>query len=268
MSVLDALLILVVTVGFAAVACEVSRAINARRSVVRYPEITSERPNDLNFGFAIILGFVLVAALGNFQDARDAATTEARAVTTMSRSALGLPAPLRDDLSHQLVCYGRGIITYDWAATREGNDIGSPYPAATSDRIAQTLARASSLGTVQDAVISSLVDGENALSESRAQRLSTAQRLPALFWMMIVVGTGLVVALSAILMAQEYRYLQYLVAGGSALIIAFTIVLIGALDRPYSNQSPLPLVEPTAMRASLDSVIAFAPDPAVDRPCP
>lgn len=268
MSVIDALLILVATLGFAIVACEVSRAINARRSVVRYPDVTSERPNDLNFGFAIILGFVLVAALGNFQDAREAATTEARALTAMSRSALGLPAPLRDDLSHQLVCYGRDVVTYDWPAARGGDEAGSAYVSATSDRVSQTLARAASTGVVQDAVIASLIDGSSALSESRAQRLSTAQRLPALFWLMIIVGTGLVVSLSAILMAQEYRYLQYLVTGGSALIIAFTIVLIGALDRPYSNQSPLPVVEPVAMRDSVRSVVAFAPDPAVDRPCP
>lgn len=268
MSVLDAVLIIVATLGFAIVACEVSRAVNARRSVVKYPEITSERPNDLNFGFAIILGFVLVAALGNFQDAREAATTEARALTTMSRSSLGLPAPLRDDLSHQLVCYGRDVVAYDWPAMREGDSSGSPYVSATADRISQTLARAAGTRVVQDAVMASLIDGSSALSESRAQRVSTAQRLPALFWLMIIVGTGLVVSLSAILMAQEYRYLQYLVTGGSALIIAFTIVLIGALDRPYSNQSPLPLVEPIAMRESVASAIAFAPDPAVDRPCP
>ena len=204
----------------------------------------------------------------NFQDARQAATTEARALTTMSRSSLGLPAPLRDDLSHQLVCYGRDVIAYDWTATREGNGSGSPFVSATADRIAQTLARAASTRAVQDAVMSSLIDGSSALSESRAQRLSTAQRLPALFWLMIVVGTALVVSLSAILMAGEYRYLQYLVTGGSALIIAFTIILIGALDRPYSNQSPLPLVEPVAMHESVASAIAFAPDPAVDRPCP
>ena len=104
MTILYAVLVLLAIVGFGVAAVVYTRWRGRRGDFVRFPELAAERPNDLNFGFAIILGFVLVAALQNFQGAQQAAVTEGRALTTMSRSALGIPAQLRDDLSHQLVC--------------------------------------------------------------------------------------------------------------------------------------------------------------------
>jgi hypothetical protein len=264
-----AVLVLVGTLAVAVVAIVAARLYQRRRPLVRFPEIAAERPNDLNFGYAIILGFVLVAALGTFQDARQAATTEARAVTTLSRSALAMPPQLRDDLSHQLVCYAREVIAYDWGDRQaDGGAPGSRFVDATSDRISQTVARAADGSLVRDAALGALLEGEAQLREARAQRLEQASRLPVLFWVMIVIGAVMVITLSAVLMASEFAWLQAFITCGSALIIGFTLVLIGSLDEPYASSAPLPVVQSTAMQASLDSVVRFAADPAVDRPCP
>lgn len=269
MSNLSAILMLLGTLGVAVLAIVSARLYQRKHPLVRFPEIAAERPNDLNFGYAIILGFVLVAALGTFQDARQAATTEARAVTTLSRSALTMPPQLRDDLSHQLVCYAREVIAFDWGDSGvDGGAPGSRFVDATSDRISQTVARAAEGEAVRDAALGSLLQGEAQLREARAQRLEQASRLPVLFWVMIIIGAFMVITLSAVLMASEFAWLQAFITCGSALIIGFTLVLIGTLDQPYSSSAPLPVVEPTAMRSSLDSVIRFAADPAVDRPCP
>ena len=82
MTVLAAVLILLAIVAFGAVAVVYTRWRSRRGEIVRFPELAAERPNDLNFGFAIILGFVLVAALQNYQGAQQAAVTEGRALTT------------------------------------------------------------------------------------------------------------------------------------------------------------------------------------------
>ena len=272
MTVLAAVLILLAIVAFGAVAVVYTRWRSRRGEIVRFPELAAERPNDLNFGFAIILGFVLVAALQNYQGAQQAAVTEGRALTTMSRSALGIPAQLRDDLSHQLVCYGRDVIEYDWATNDSGSAGltagGSPFADASGDRISQTLARISTTDGVKDAVMGSLIDGETALREARAQRLDMGTHLPILFWAMVVVGAMLVIALSAVLMAEEFAWLQAFVVCGSAIIIAFTVILIGSLDRPYSGEWPLPVVQPTAMTRAVASISHFALDPKVDGSCP
>ena len=272
MTILYAVLVLLAIVGFGVTAVVYTRWRGRRGDLVRFPELAAERPNDLNFGFAIILGFVLVAALQNYQGAQQAAVTEGRALTTMSRSALGIPAQLRDDLSHQLVCYGRDVIEYDWA-TNDSESVGltaggSPFADASGDRISQTLARISTTDGVKDAVMGSLIEGETALREARAQRLDMGTHLPVLFWAMVVVGAMLVIALSAVLMAQEFAWLQTFVVCGSAVIIAFTVILIGSLDRPYSGEWPLPVVQPTAMTRAVASNSHFALDPRVDGSCP
>lgn len=269
MNVTATILLLVLPIAVAIAAMWVARWFQRRGPLVRYPEVVAERPNDLNFGYAIILGFVLVAALGTFQDARLAASNEARAVTTLSRSALTLTPALRDDLSHQLVCYARQVIQYDWGVDAEdGGAPGSRFVEATSDRIAQTVARAADGNVVRDAALGALIDGEVQLQEARSARLLQTSQLPVLFWVMVITGAILVITLSAVLLASEFRWFQALITCGSALIIAFTLVLIAALDNPYDTMPPLPTVQPTAMQASLNSVIAFASDPTVDRPCP
>lgn len=273
MSIIAALVILVVTLGFAIGACWYTRRRNVNWPLVRNPEHAGERPNDLSFGYSIIIGFVLVAALGTYQDAKLAATSEAQAVTALSRTALQIPAELRDDLDHQLVCYARDVIRYDWTAATDGTGGGalggSAYVDASANRIPQTIQRVSAPGVqVRDATLGALIDQSEQLSQARADRLDQAQRLPVLFWVMLVIGGAIFIALSAILLADEHAYLQMLITGGTALLIAFTLILIGALDRPFSSEPPLPVIQPVAMQRALNGVIVQAPDPGVDRPCP
>ena len=200
------LLLLVVPMLVSVAAIVIARLYQRRGPIVRFPEVAAERPNDLNFGFAIILGFVLVAALGTFQDARQAATDEARAVTTLSRTALTMPAPLRDDLSHQLVCYARQVIQYDWGNREpDGGAAGSRFVDATSDRISQTVATAANGNAVRDAALGALIEGEAELREARSLRHDRAAQLPALFWVMVVIGAILVITLSAVLLASDFN---------------------------------------------------------------
>jgi hypothetical protein len=272
-SIVGALIILMATMGFAVLVCWYTRRQHLRWPLVRNPEHASERPNDLSFGYSIIIGFVLVAALGTYQDAKLAATSEAQAITSLSRTALQIPAVLRDDLDHQLVCYGRDVIKYDWTAATDGTGGGtlggSPFVDASANRIPQTIQRVAAPGVqVRDATLGALIQQSEQLSQARADRLDQAQRLPLLFWVMLVIGGAVFISLSAILLADDHAYLQLMIAGGTALLIAFTLILIGSLDRPFSSQPPLPVIHPVAMQRALDGVIVDAPDPAVDRPCP
>ena len=103
--------------------------------------MTSATKNGLRLG-------TLIAALGTYQDAKLAATGEAQAVTSLSRTALQLPALLRDDLDHQLVCYGRDVITYDWTAATDGTGggalggvAGHPHRLVVGDVVVEHVAR-------------------------------------------------------------------------------------------------------------------------------
>ncbi len=273
MSLLTASIILIATVGFAITACVVTRRRNATWPLVRNPDHASERPNDLSFGYSIIIGFVLLAALGTYEDAKVAATAEAQAVTALSRTALQIPAGLRDDLDHQLVCYARDVIRYDWTAGTDGSGAGalggSPYVDASANRIPQTIQRVTAPGIpVRDATLGALIEQSEQLSRARADRLDQAQRLPELFWLMLVIGGAIFIVISAVMLSDEHAYLQMLITGGTALLIAFTLILIGSLDRPFSSESPLPVIQPVAMERALAGVVTESPDPAVDRPCP
>ena len=90
------LLLLVLPMLVSVAAIVIARLYQRRRPIVRFPEVAAERPNDLNFGYAIILGFVLVAALGTFQDARQAATDDGRDVFGARPATALLHSPMDD----------------------------------------------------------------------------------------------------------------------------------------------------------------------------
>ncbi|MBU3674009.1 MAG: DUF4239 domain-containing protein [Solirubrobacteraceae bacterium] len=260
-----AVLIVVAAVAFAVIVSYILRRIGARRPLVKEMATTSRRPGDIFFVYGVILGLILVTAIGSFNATKKSVSTEASALVAMSRSAAALPPPLRDDLDHQLVCYARVAIEEEWPSMQQGSS--SPFLGAAADRIPQTLSRAARDPGAPSTVVSSLITSERDLSVARRERADAINgTLPGLFWFVLIAGGLLVVVLSALMMYNEYAYLQMFIAGGAAALVAAAIVLVASFDRPFAGETIK--IGPERMEAALASVNAFAPDPRVDRPCP
>jgi Protein of unknown function (DUF4239) len=215
--------------------------------------------------YALVLGFVLVVALQTYQSAGQQADQEADAVVSLSRLATAFPASQRDDLEHALVCYARGTISYEWPAMRDGH--ASDIAGAASDRLALAYARLAGTPSGGNAALGSSLDQLQALEEARSSRLRIGSSgLPSLFWVFLIAGGALVVALSAIFTARDTTLVEIGLMGTMLLMVVVAVYLVGAFSSPFSGTSPS--VDPGAMRDALTSVVRFAPDPETARPCP
>lgn len=258
-------LIVLASIGLALLASLAVRKAGERRPLVKELSTTSRRPGDIFFIYGVILGLILVTAIGAFNTTRKSVSTEASALVAMSRTAASLPPELRDDLQHQLVCYARVSIDEEWPAMAAGGS--SPFVDAAADRIPQTLSRAARDRQSPSTALSGLITSERDLTNARRERLDAVNgTLPGTFWIVLIAGGLLVVVLSALMMYNEFAYLQMFIAGGAAALIAAAIILVASFDRPFTGDTVR--IGPERMEAALASVNAFAPDPRVDRPCP
>lgn len=71
--------------------------------------------------FAVVLAFVILAAFQTYNGAKMGAQSEASAVLDMDRTAVLFPPAQRDQLSADLVCYGRAVVEEEWPAMRNGH---------------------------------------------------------------------------------------------------------------------------------------------------
>src|SRR6476469_6371425 len=71
-------------------------------------------------GFELLSGFVLFLAFESYDPSRSGASAEARIVTHQFETVQLLPAPARQQLAGELVCYARNVIHEEWPKMKSG----------------------------------------------------------------------------------------------------------------------------------------------------
>ena len=71
-------------------------------------------------GFAVLAGFVVFLAFESYDTARSGAEAEARIVAQQFETVQFLPAPARERLSGELVCYARNVVHQEWPRMESG----------------------------------------------------------------------------------------------------------------------------------------------------
>ncbi|MDA2891468.1 DUF4239 domain-containing protein [Mycolicibacterium sp. BiH015] len=210
--------------------------------------------------FAVMLAFVILFALQSFQRAKDGSSLEGVAVTEMSSVADALPSPAKDRLRGDLVCYGRAVISDEWAAMKEGgsSDLVESWVAAMHRDFASADPRTAS----EEAAYAQWFDQEAQRRDGRRQRLGeAAPTLPLPLW--FALGLGATATLTYMVVQadpRENRLIQALpIACVSALVTAGLLVVV-FLDRPYSGNHGS--VAPTEMTRTVALI-----DSDVDAPC-
>src|SRR5262245_29083309 len=114
---------------------------------------------------ALVLAFVLFQTFSSYQDASDAASDEAGAVSTEAEAAALLPLPTGPNLVVLLRCYARAVAGPGWAsleATRHTSSISNDADA----RVAAAVAQAQQTGT-SGTLVAEVVAAERARVDAR-----------------------------------------------------------------------------------------------------
>ena len=84
-------------------------------------------------GFSVLLGFIIFLAFQAYDDTRAGAETEATVVAQMVQTAQLMPAGSSQELTGELICYGRSVVGTEWDAVAARPAAGLDQPVGRAD---------------------------------------------------------------------------------------------------------------------------------------
>jgi hypothetical protein len=205
----------------------------------------------VGIGYGILLAILVLFASTHYTAAINDSNSEATALNNMYKAAGVLPVGMRNELRHDIVCYARETITYEWPILRESNGQGSSIVFARTRAIGDIVQAAAEAKptdlTVEDLFKANLDRGsarQLMLEDSRPQ-------LPTPLWFVVLLGVGIVVFLLSLRYWHDKWHLAAAL-GTSLLLILSMVGAIAELDRPFASLIGL---QPRAMRSVISSVV-------------
>jgi hypothetical protein len=206
--------------------------------------------NVLGTGFAIMLGFVVLLTFESYSNAKRKAEQEANAVFEQYEAAqLISPPRLGHRLQGDLVCYARSVIGREWPEMRHGRASGvTEHWLAAME---MHLPRASVPGGGAGPAYTEWFARANLRDDGRRERLLEAQSvLPALLWVMLILGAVVVVCFVFFYADPEERALgQAAFSGGVTAIVVVSLLAVAMLAAPFRNENGS--IRPTGMGYTL-----------------
>lgn len=231
-------LLAIVTVG-GAVAVSVGGLALVRR---RFPELEKHGVNDvvgvvigvLAAVLGILLGFVTVSLYDTFTDAKATVQAEATEVIQLLSDSQAFAPPADAAVRREIRSYVAAVRFIEWERMREGGDdtsVGDEHVADLYD----VLQRYEPKTAAQTAFYEDAVGRLNDIVDARRSRLTEAsEEMPGAFRLMLVLGSALLIA-SLYLLGTPNRRLHTILVAAVAVITSFNLLIVAALDHPFSG---------------------------------
>jgi phosphatidylglycerophosphate synthase len=198
--------------------------------------------------YMVILAFVFFVAFESYHAASSDAQDEATATLAMFHAA-ALFSSARDRLQGQVICYGREVVSKEWATMREGKT--SPTVDARVTALERDAGQVPVSGEKQAGAYDHLFALNEDRRKGRQGRIAEASPvIPPLIWLILIIGGVVVIATVGFFAdAEERRLPQAAIIAAVTAIVVSGLILVRFLDRPYENKSGS--IKPTAMTRTL-----------------
>jgi hypothetical protein len=198
--------------------------------------------------YGLLLGLLVVTAVGHFSDARHKAEDEATSLVALSEGVTIFPPEVRVLVQHDLICYMRSIVADDWPSMESGNTTEAPRTLAFGDRVRSDIRTMPFTNQRESAAfgrVSGLITDAN---KARQDLLFFTQpEIPTLLWVVIYVGVFLMVFVIAI-HYTDHPGGRAPALGMMSVLLTVVIAVIATLDRPFDLGAQ---VQPNAMRQAI-----------------
>jgi hypothetical protein len=200
-------------------------------------------------GFSLLLGFVIFLGFTSYDETRSGAETEATLVLQQVQTAQFLPEGIADQLTGQLICYGRTVAGPEWDAVDAGtlDDAFNPWGLSMFQTISTVDPRTGTEQSAYDRWLEQTGEREQA----RVDRLHGAEGIiPTPLWL----GLFLLSALIFVYMLffadpAEGVAAQSVLMGSVAVVMTVLMLLLMFFQRPYGDG--VGRLHPTAMERTL-----------------
>ncbi len=208
-------------------------------------------------GFSVLLGFIIFLAFQAYDDTRAGAEAEAAVVAQMVQTAQLMPAGSSQQLTGELICYGRSVVGTEWDAVASGRlqDSINPWGAA----MFETVAALEPANDTEQSAYDRWMAQTSERQQARNDRVHTAQGIiPAPLWLALYVICAVIFGyLLFFADSAERATTQAMLMGSVTVVISLLMLLLVFFDNPHGEG--LGGLQPTAMERSLrlvDSQVA------------
>jgi hypothetical protein len=216
--------------------------------------------------FALLLGFVIFLAYTQFDESRAGAEAEALSIVQLFETAQLMPSDAGSELSGQVQCYARSVVTIEWPAMVAGGGAEeiSPWGLAMLRTIAGVEPETPSEESAYDAWLAQT----SARQEARRDRLHAATGVvPPTVWAVLLLSALLVLGYVLFFADRhEHAVVQGLLAGSVTTVVVASLLALMSLNRPYDHD--VGGIRPDAMEQSLGIIDAARDALGLDEPLP
>jgi hypothetical protein len=187
----------------------------------------------LGVAYAVLLGLVVVAVWEEWNAATRAADQEASEVAEIFWLAHRLPQPEGRRLQEFARSYAQVVVNEEWPLMAQGKV--SPKAWAILDEIRDDIQRMNPTTDTQQVLYEQGLQQVGDLADARRERLLAAEQgLPAILWVVLIVG-GIEVVGFTYLFGLDNTGAHALMVGSLAAVIALVLFTIAAMDHPFSG---------------------------------
>jgi len=183
--------------------------------------------------YAVLLAFVVIISWERFHDAERALAAEAGSAATLYRLAGGLDESSAAAMRVNLSAYLKSVLADDWPAMAVGRSSRVTTQVLSDLYAALVHYRPADLhdSDLQKDLLSELDE----MTRSRRERLVMAEgTVPSAIWFVLFLGAALTISFTFFFGAHSV-IAQSLMTGALAAIIFSSILVITAIDRPYTG---------------------------------
>ncbi|HKH12829.1 MAG TPA: DUF4239 domain-containing protein [Rubrobacter sp.] len=185
----------------------------------------------LGVAYAVLLGLMLVAVWEQWNAAAETADDEASSLAEIFWIAHQLPDPEGRRIQELARSYARTVEDEEWPLMEQGK--ASPKAWSTLDEIRDDVQKLGPSTSTPQVLYEQELERVHDLADARRGRLLSAEEgLPAILWVVLIVG-GVVVVCFTYLFGLENTSVHLLMVAALALIIALVLFSVAALDHPF-----------------------------------
>ena len=200
-------------------------------------------------GFSVLLGFIIFLAFETYDESRAGAEEEALVVAQQVETAQFLGAPVADELTGELVCYGRSVVHTEWPRAESGDQGDAINPWGVE--MFQTIKTVQPKTPSEQAAYGKWMDQTSDREEARIDRIHGADGIiPAPLWVVLFL-ISVVIFVFMLFFADrgEGAVTQAVLMGSVVTVVVAMLLLLGFLDNPFHEG--VGGVRPVAMERTL-----------------
>jgi hypothetical protein len=200
-------------------------------------------------GFSVMLGFIIFLAFSSYDAARAGAAAEATIVAQQVETAQFFAGDARDDLTEQLVCYGRSVAGEEWDRLEDGSlgETINPWAAAMFGTIREVEPGSDTEQSAYDR----WMDQTGAREQARNDRVhGVGGVVPTPLWVVLyLIAAVIFVYMLFFADSGESAVTQGMLMGGVSVVVTSLLLLLVFLDRPFGEG--VGALRPDAMERTL-----------------